>query len=118
MSFDYDEIALTAKELITEFGQSCVLTKVTQGTFDGVLGGSTGDTTATHTVNTVIDNYSTKLIDGTNIKQGDKLAYIESDVEPLIDNTLKVGTVVHKIVNVKSISPAGTVVLYEAQVRV
>ena len=118
MSFDYDEIAAIAKELITEFGQSCVLTKITQGTFDGVLGGSTGDTTATHTVNAVIDNFNTKLIDGTMVKIGDKLAYIESDVEPLIDNTLRVGTVVHKVVNVETISPGGTVCLYQAQVRV
>ncbi len=118
MSFDYDEIAACAKELITDFGQQCTLTKLSAGTFDGVLGGYTGQTTTTHTVNLVIDNYTNNLIDGTNIKQKDKLAYIEADIEPLIDNTLKIGTVVHKIVNVKTISPAGTVCLYEAQVRV
>jgi hypothetical protein len=118
MSFDYAEIAEAAKELITEFGLACTLTKKTAGTNDGVTGTITGATTTTHTVNAVVDNYANSLLDGTLIKRGDKLLYIESDVQPLIGNTISIGSVAHKVINVETIAPGGTVVLYQAQVRV
>lgn len=115
---NYADITTTATRLITAYGQACTLTKLTAGTFDGVLGVYSGQTTTNYTVNAVIDEYKNSFIDGSLVKMGDKKAYIESATQPEIDNSLTVGTVVHKIVNVKTINPGGTVVLYEAQLRI
>lgn len=115
---NYTNLQSTANRLITDNGQECTLTKLTDGTFDGVLGAYSGQTSTDYTVNAVISEYKDSMIDGTMIKAGDKMACIYSTTAPAIDDVLTVGTVDHKIVNVKTCSPAGTVVMYKAQVRV
>lgn len=107
-----------ALRLITSAGQDVTLTKLTGGTFSGALGAYTSQTSTNYTVKSYIGNYKDSLIDGTMIQRGDRMAYIENTVQPLIDNVITADSIEYKIINVKSININGDAVLYEAQLRV
>ena len=111
------KMAAVALKLITNAGQDVTLTKLTAGTFSGVLGGYTGQTSTDYTVKAYLDNYKDSMIDGTMVQRGDRLAYIANTEQPLIDNVVTASTIDYKVLNVKSINVGGTVVLYEAQLR-
>jgi len=52
------------------------------------------------------------------VQRGDKKILLAADgVVPKVQDTLIIGTERNKIIDCKSVSPAGTVVMYTAQVR-
>jgi len=68
----------------------------------------------------VVVAYSDRDTDGTQIRVGDKKVILEAPdgmPEPQTKDTIIIGAVEHSIVNVKPLSPGGTVVIYELQVR-
>lgn len=113
MSFDYARAAITASRLIAKFGQSATLRQTANtGT---AYSPTRANTDATVTVAFV--EYGDRHIDGTLIKQGDRIAYLAAGTIPDIDDKLIVNGVTYSVVNVKQLNPAGTVVYYELQVR-
>lgn len=117
-SFDYSEIAATALELIAEFGASTTLTAVTPGTYNPANGAVT-PTTSTQTVSCVVFPYGDKMVDGTLIKAADRQAFIAADglVAPSAGDTIAWESATWQIVRVKTIAPAGSVVVVELQIR-
>lgn len=115
---NYTSLSQTVRNMLTNLGQTVTLTKLSGGTFDGVLGAFTGQSTTDYLVKAVISEYNDKLIDGSMIKVGDKKATLESTTEPAIDDVISVGGIDHKVINVKSYNPSGTVIAYEVQIRV
>jgi len=113
MSF-YGNLASTATRLLTKYGQS--LTFRTQTTFDPVTGvesGSSADTTTIGIAQRLPDN----LIDGTRIKQSDKLFVIDSSYEPNMSDKLVIGSDLYSIQDIQTSSPAGTDLVYFVRVR-
>ena len=117
MSF-YGDLALTADDLLKEFGQVVTIRTQTPGGYDPETG-----TSAITTVDTVgngcVFDYGTDAIDGTMIVQGDKQLLL-SPVgmgESGIDDLAIIGGVTWRITRVKALSPAGVAVLYDCNIR-
>jgi hypothetical protein len=76
MSFQSD-MAETAHELLTEFGATATLKKVSAGTYDPSTGTATR-TESTSTITLYEEDVKGRDIDGTLIKSGDKMATISA----------------------------------------
>jgi hypothetical protein len=122
MSFNYARSQQTAERLIKRFGQTGAIRKTTAGSGDpwNPGAGTAADTPCT----LAITNYSERDRDGTLIQQGDRKAIVAPkhngallSVVPENGDQLVVDGVPYQIVNIDRIAPAGTVVLYEIQIR-
>ncbi len=121
----YARLQATANRLLKGKGQSLTLTKITAGTYNPATGGFTGAGTSTQTAYGAIFDYGTKQIDGTLIKAGDKqllLSAFKTDgaalTAPVLGDTVSIGGVVFTLVEpLKEVNPAGTVVMYEVNLR-
>jgi hypothetical protein len=120
MSAFYDGLKLTANGLILDKGQACTLGVVTQGTYDADAAASTPSTANTSIVAAIID-YPRKEIDGSLIRQGDKRAIVSAygiSVTPLPSHKFTdAAGVTYTIMDVRSVAPGGTVVLWVMQIR-
>jgi hypothetical protein len=121
----YARLQNTAQKLLKGKGQSVTLTKVTAGTYDPATGGFTGAGTSTQTAYGAVFDYGAKQIDGTLIKAGDKqllLSAVKTDgtalTAPVLGDTVSIGSVTYTLVEpLKEINPAGTIVMYEVNLR-
>lgn len=118
MSF-YSELAENAQELLTEFGQPVTLTRATPGSYDPSTGATASATSETYTVHACVFGYAQRDIDGQTVRVGDQVAYLPTigAVLPRTGDTLTVGGTVFSVVAGRQINPAGTAVLFEAQLR-
>lgn len=119
MSFSYGSLASTALKQIAKFGRSVTLRTVTVGTFDTGTGVTTGASDADVTVKAVITGYTNKQTDGEIIRRGDKQVMIAGSAvtaAPVL-NDVVVDDGDYKIVNIETIQPGDTVLLYKLQVR-
>ena len=117
--FSYAASRATADRLIRSFGQSATLNHTSSA-----AGANPWDppvvTTTAITVYVVAESYRDALVDGATIKAGDvkvTLSALGLSVVPLIEDTLTLGSDVYSFVDIKPLSPGGTVVLYEIQAR-
>lgn len=118
MSFDYDSLQLLSTDLINDFGQDITLTTVTAGTFNPATGATTGDSETTATVKAVVTDYRDFQIDGGAIQRGDKQVILSGSVAaPDTNDMFTINSLEYMIVNINTISPGGTDVLYKIQVR-
>lgn len=125
MSFDYDEAAADALELLAEYGINSVqVTTPGAGTYDA----SSATVSNTPTVDTgtgALLDYNLRDLGksnapGTLIEATDKkllLAPAGITIEPSPKTTIRFGSTVYKVVTVKTVAPAGIPVLYILQVR-
>jgi hypothetical protein len=116
-AFDYAEAKADADEMIAEFGQTGKLRRpTTTGPAYDPTEGSPSDKACTF----VVLGYTNREIDGSRVLASDKkvlLAKGSLAIEPTTSDKLLIGGVVHSIVDVSPLSPGGTVVFYEMQVR-
>lgn len=116
MSF-YGNLTATAARLLKQFGAPGVLSRVTTGEYDPATG-TAPTTTETVMANAVVFDYDAKLIDGSVIQQGDKQCFMETKaLAPQAVDTFDWGGMVHQVIAVKPLAPAGAAVLYELQLR-
>lgn len=115
MTFDYGPIASIAVTQVADKGQSITLTRNTPGTFNPATGAVTGDSTATETVSAVVSDFRADQIDGSTIQRGDKQLLMTD--APNLDDSVTIDSLEYQIVDINTISPGGTDVLYKVQVR-
>lgn len=119
MSF-YDDMKVTANDLLAEFGQTIVITTQTAGTYSPTTGTSTV-TTATQTGRGAIFEYTngSRDIDGTLIQQGDKKLLLSAVgiTAPQMNDTLVANGKTWTIKGIKETNPAGSIVMYECNLR-
>jgi len=122
----YARLQNTAQKLLKGKGQSLTLTKITAGTYNPATGGFTGAGTSTQTAYGAVFDYGAKQIDGTLIKAGDKqllLSAFKTDgaalTPPVLGDTVTdAAGVVYTLVDpLKIVSPAGTPVLFDCNLR-
>lgn len=116
MAFDYVNARATAERLLANFGQAATLTQIANS---GTAYNPT-QTETDHACTVVILDWKQSDIDGTLVLQGDKKAYISTQgltATPSKNDRLTVGSEVHEIVNLMPLSPAGLVVMWQAQIR-
>jgi hypothetical protein len=115
--FNYARTRSTAERLIERFGQAGALRRTTD---DGDPFNPGSQTTTDHACTFAILDYAKSVVDGTLIRQTDQMAYLSTaglTIAPETTDRLVVGGTAMTIVSVKPLSPAGTVLMWELQVR-
>lgn len=115
-AFDYTRTRATAERLIARFGQTGALRRVTSDADPF----NPSQTTTDYPCTFAVLDYAKSLVDGTLIKETDQMCYLSTSglsVSPETTDKLVVAGAPLTIVNVKPLSPAGTVLMWELQVR-
>lgn len=124
MSF-YTRLQKTVNKLIKDKGQSITLTHVTPGTYNPATGGVT-NTTSTQAAFGAIIEWEARHIDGNLIKATDKqllLSPFKTDgtalTAPVLGDTVTdaAGVTYTLVYPLKTVSPAGTIVLFDVNLR-
>ncbi|WP_103734554.1 hypothetical protein [Pseudomonas sp. GZJR-8] len=118
----YDEMAVMALEMITEFGQPVTISKTEPGEYDPETGGeSPGDTVEQTAQGIMLDFTGQEFQSNSLIRQGDKKLKIAAQglawVPGLLDKVVAQGRTWSIVPPLKEVNPAGTPILYELQVR-
>ena len=118
MSFNYAALAVTAHRIIKDFGQQVVMVRKLAGAYNPATGSST-DTSVLQTGYGVVLDYGIKNIDGQLIKAGDKQLLLSTSglTTPAVNDTVTIGTELFTVTMVKSLSPAGTPLLFDCNIR-
>lgn len=113
----YAQMAAVASRLLTDKGQSVTFTRETVGNYDPGTGEET-TTSSTFTGYGAAFDYNQSEIDGEVIKSSDIRFVMEATATaPEIGDTVPVSGDTYRVQAVKPTSPAGTVVIYEVQLR-
>lgn len=118
----YDEMAVMALEMITEFGQPVIIRATTVGEYDPEAGTAPPDTVIDQTAQgMLIDFTGQEFRDNSLIKQGDKKLKVAAQglawAPELLNKVIVQGRTWSIVPPLKEINPAGTPILYELQVR-
>jgi len=118
----YDEMAVMALEMITEFGQPVTISKMEPGEYDPETGGDTPGATIEQTAQGILLDFTGQEFQTNSlIRQGDKKLKIAAQglewVPELLNKIVVQGRTWSIIPPLKEINPAGTPILYELQVR-
>lgn len=110
-------MAATALRLLTKFGQSITLARTTGSSVDPVTGTVTAGSDASVTTTGVLLKYPDSMIDGTRIIASDRRMIVSNEQVPDPSDKPTLNGQDWSIVNIETLSPAGTDVIYELQVR-
>jgi hypothetical protein len=118
----YDEMAVMALEMITEFGQPVIISKTQPGEYDPETGGDSPGATIEQTAQGILlDFIGQEFQNNSLIKQGDKKLKIAAQglewVPDLLNKVIIQGRTWSIVPPLKEVNPAGTPILYELQVR-
>ena len=118
----YEEMAVMALEMITEFGQPVTLSKTEPGDYDPEQGGEAPGATVEQTAKGILLDFTgLEFQNNSLIKQGDKKLKIAAQrlewVPDLLSKVSIQGRTWSIVPPLKEINPAGTPILYELQVR-
>ena len=118
----YDEMAVMALEMITEFGQPVTIRAITAGEYDPETGTAPPDTTKEQTAQGILLDFTGQEFQNNSlIKQGDKKLKIAAQglawMPGLLDKVVAQGRTWSIVPPLKEVNPAGTPILYELQVR-
>lgn len=120
MAFDYNQAAQDAYELISEFGVAITLTLYGNeaGGFDPITGDELASSAdiVVNGVGVMVD-YRSDEIDGTNIIQGDAKILCSLVGTPEINMVVNFNSKAWRVVGIKTLQPAGEVIMYTLQVR-
>lgn len=120
MAFDYADLALTADELLAEFGAAATLSRTVAGGYDPETGISAPQSVDVQNITAVCIDYDAKFIDGTLIIRGDKQVFMSAKdaTLPLAGDRFTWQGGEYSVIAVTPLAPGGAVtVLYELQVR-
>ncbi len=118
----YDEMAVMALEMITEFGQPVTISKTQPGEYDPDIGGEAPGVTVEQVAQGILLDFTGQEFQNNSlIKQGDKKLKIAAQglawVPGLLDKVIAQGRIWSIVPPLKEVNPAGTPILYELQVR-
>lgn len=115
---DYTATRATAEKMLTKFGGVAAIRVETPGNGPAYAPGT--PTTEDYACTIVITDYTANERMGTAIEANDKKVLVSTSglaITPTVSDKLVVASKAYPIVNIKSLSPAGVVVMWEMQVR-
>ena len=113
----YSGLSSTASRLLQSKGQLVTFSRDTSTSFDGATG-KEQSSASTFTGYGAAFNYNRKEIGGSLIQDGDIRFVMEATTTaPINGDTTTIDGVIYRVMSVKVTSPAGTVVIYELQLR-
>jgi hypothetical protein len=110
----YQNMAATASRLLSKFGQAITITRYSSSSYNPATSSASLTGTDTITVGAIF-SYKDSMIDGALIKRGDK--YLLCPVIADVGDKVTIATVKYSVIDVKSINPAGTPVMYKFNLR-
>ncbi|MNN02052.1 hypothetical protein D3C81_1146910 [compost metagenome] len=115
-------MAVMALDMITEFGQPVTIRAITVGEYDPNAGSAPPDSTKEQTAQSILLDFTGQEFQNNSlIKQGDKKLKIAAQglewVPDLLNKVIIQGRTWSIVPPLKEVSPAGTPILYELQVR-
>ncbi|RMV03403.1 hypothetical protein [Pseudomonas syringae group genomosp. 3] len=118
----YDEMAVMALDLITEYGQAVTIRDAIKGGYNPATGTTSPDTVTERTAQGILLDFTGQEFQtNTLIKVGDKKLKIAAkgleQPPTLLSKVVVQGRTWSIIPPLKEINPAGTPLLYELQVR-
>lgn len=118
----YEEMAVTALEMITAFGQTVIIRDIKPGEYHPETGSAgTGTITEQTAQGILLDFTGLEFQNNSLIKQGDKKLKVAAQglewVPDLLNKVVIHGRTWSIVPPLKEINPAGTPILYELQVR-
>ncbi len=116
----YDEMAATTTQLISEFGQDVIISTIqVEKKVDPVSGEVIlPEVRKDYTVKGIMKKYPENLIDGSRIMYSDRQLMLEASViEPQMTDKITIDGQLWPIMEIQSINPAGTPLLYIVHVR-
>ncbi|MGC5702968.1 hypothetical protein J4P02_22435 [Pseudomonas sp. NFXW11] len=118
----YEEMAIMALEMITEFGQAVTIRKIKPGEYDPETGFAGPDTITEQTTQGILLDFTgLEFQNNSLIKQGDKKLKVAAQglewAPDLLNKVIIQGRTWSIVPPLKEINPAGTPILYELQVR-
>lgn len=121
-SFDYAKSATTAKRLLLRFGRIIKHIAVVEGAYDTATGSLAIVETSTDVTGCDFDfqaqRYGLMYEGGALIQKGDRYVLIGQSVVDINDSDkLIIDGIRYNIINVKRLSPAGVVILWNCHVR-
>ncbi|QIH09008.1 MULTISPECIES: hypothetical protein [unclassified Pseudomonas] len=122
MASFYDEMALMALEMITEFGQPVTIRNIKPGEYDPETGFAGPDTIIEQTAQGILLDFTgLEFQNNSLIKQGDKKLKVAAQglewALDLLNQVVIQGRTWSIVPPLKEVNPAGTPILYELQVR-
>lgn len=115
MTFDYSTLRDIAEAQINDKGKTVTHVSVTSGTFNPATGAITGSTQTSASVKAVVTDFRDFQIDGSIIQRGDKMLLVSA--KPALVDKYTIDAIDYQVVNVRSISPGDTDIVYKVQVR-
>jgi hypothetical protein len=118
----YDEMAVMALEMITEFGQPVIIRATIAGEYDPDTGTAGPGTVSEQTAQGILLDFTGQEFQNNSlIKQGDKKLKLAAkgltSAPSLLSKVIADGKTYTIVPPLKEINPAGTPLLYELQVR-
>lgn len=118
----YEEMAVTALEMITEFGQPVTIRDIKPGEYDPDTDSAGPDTIIEQSAQGILLDFTgLEFQNNSLIKQGDKKLKVAAQglawAPDLLNKVVIQGRTWSIVPPLKEINPAGTPILYELQVR-
>ena len=114
----YTSLASTASQLLTSFGADAVISRTSGASFNAATGTYSGGSASSFTSKAVRFDYQAREIDGELIQRGDVRLVVETaNGEPLIDDNCLFDSISYRVMAVETLSPSGTDLYYELQLR-
>lgn len=127
MSFDYGRPRGTASRLLKKFGQAAVLLRAPSPASAGgdvnytqPMGPQPTPVDDEYACTVVIDNFTARDRDGTNVQAGDVKLLVSTEgltVVPKNSNKIRVSGQTYSIVDVTELAPGGVAVMWTVQAR-
>lgn len=117
---DYSSLAASALRQIADSGREVTLRRVTAGTYHPDADAFSGDDEEDEDIDAVITDYHDRQIDGEIILRGDRKVLIAGSAltsPPTKGDVMEDGDDEYRIVNIETVKPGDTVLLYKLQVR-
>jgi hypothetical protein len=113
----YDRASSTAKQMIGKYGRDLVLKRNIEGTFDPATYAFSGTSSPEVSCKGIVTNFKINEVDGTIVLRTDKKIILDADALPEQNDKIIDGTDEYTIVNVDSLEPGNTTLLYKVQAR-
>lgn len=116
MSFA-SEMRDIASELLSEYGQSVIFTRESEGPFNSTTGGIIGETSSTFSAVGHPNPYTAFEINNTSILQGDVRFIMYSETAPLVGDECTIDGTKYRVLNLEKKNLQGTNIVYRVQLR-
>ena len=116
---EYTELHADVADVLTELGQPMTLVRPgAAADYDAVTGEVSDDPDTTYSAQGIVDTFSQREIDDTNIFIGDKKLLLQCAERPQPNDRVIAGSAPGwYVVNISEVNPGGTNICYELQVR-